>query len=419
MQSKPTILMIPSWYPTKENPFAGSFFREQALCLQEKYNFVVLRIIEKNEIWLAFYLKKLLGLERFKLSFVQDDQGLKEYSIFYNKPAYICLSELKFNLKKFFKKNIRQGVGRFELKSVKNRQKNIVKKLKRRNLLPSFDCVYSLTSQDMAPLGKIFSDIYSVPHITAEHAPFPWPGQTLKDTSVTAIESADAFLAISSDKVRQVMLQNIKIEPHYVWNLCDETKFSISEEKHEVKTFLIVAANSFYKNLSLFIKTMEELKKIASKDFKIILAGYNANKGYSRNAKELEEAFHNSTINENTTLIEYVSRAEIPHLYNKCDAFVMTSVQEGLPVSAIEASMSGLPVFSTRCGGVEDYVDESLGRIVSITDYKTLAKHCNDFLNGTITFDSSYIREKTISMFGRNAFIKNVSAVFDEVLKNK
>ena len=35
---KPTILMLPSWYPTKENPHNGCFFREQALAMQEKFN---------------------------------------------------------------------------------------------------------------------------------------------------------------------------------------------------------------------------------------------------------------------------------------------------------------------------------------------------------------------------------------------
>ena len=36
---KKTILMIPSWYPTKDNPFAGSFFREQALVLDKEFDF--------------------------------------------------------------------------------------------------------------------------------------------------------------------------------------------------------------------------------------------------------------------------------------------------------------------------------------------------------------------------------------------
>jgi glycosyltransferase involved in cell wall biosynthesis len=161
---------------------------------------------------------------------------------------------------------------------------------------------------------------------------------------------------------------------------------------------------------------MEELKTISEKEFKIILAGYNANRGYSKNADELEKAINTSSISENTTLIEFISRDDIPSLYNKCDAFIMTSVQEGLPVSALEASMSGLPVFSTRCGGVEDYVDNTMGRIVSVTDYKSLARHCNDFLNGDITFDPLHIRKKAISMFGKQAFIENVATVVDELV---
>lgn len=66
-------------------------------------------------------------------------------------------------------------------------------------------------------------------------------------------------------------------------------------------------------------------------------------------------------------MIEAVSRENMLALYNSCDVFVMTSIQEGLPVSALEASMSGLPVISTRCGGVEDYVDDSMVRIFAIT----------------------------------------------------
>jgi len=163
---------------------------------------------------------------------------------------------------------------------------------------------------------------------------------------------------------------------------------------------------------------MEELKRIAVKDFKIKLVGYNSNKGYSKNAKELEEIVHNSIINANTTMIEAVSREDIPALYNSCDVFVMTSIQEGLPVSALEASMSGLPVFSTRCGGVEDYVDDSMGRIFAITDYKGIANACNDYLNGKISFDSTHIRECAVSLFGNEAFTSRMKTAFEDVIRN-
>lgn len=417
---KPTILMLPSWYPTKENPFQGCFFREQALALTKNYNFVVAKYTTKAEIAFIYFIKKFFLLEKPKITFIQDDNGMKEYSIFSRKPRFILWDLLKDRLDiVLFHKVLPDGIGLIENSTTKKHRNYVVNYIKKHNLLPDFDCVYSLTSQDISPLGKVFSDIYNVPHVTAEHAPFPWPGKVITDSAAEAIEKADAFLAISNDKIRQVLLQNINVDPIWVGNLCDETKFVYKNEKHDIKTFLIVAANSFYKNLPLFIKSMEELKRISSVEFKIIIAGYNANKGYSKNAESLENAVKKSIINENTTMIQAVSRNEMSDLYNACDAFIMTSIQEGLPVSALEASMSGLPIISTRCGGVEDYVDDSMGRIFSITDYKGIAKACNQFLNGEIKFDNKAIREKAISLFGKDAFVERISKVFFDVIDEK
>lgn len=417
---KPTILMLPSWYPTKENPHNGCFFREQALAMQKNFNFVVVTYICKKEIAVIYAIKQLFNLIKPKITFVQNDKGLQEYHLDIKVPQFIIwdLFIERFNLV-VKKQRLPQGIGKIEHQMVqKAREKSIIY-LKKKNLLPHFDCVYSLTSQDMASLGNDFSKVFSVPHVTAEHAPFPWPGHVLTDYTVEAIEKADAFLAISNDKIRQVLLQNVKVNPVWVGNLCDETKFYLSNEKHEKTSFLIVAANSFYKNYPLFIKAMEELKRIASKDFNVVIAGYNSNKGYSQNAKDLEDMVHNSIIAENTKMIEAVSREDIPKLYNSCDVFVMTSIQEGLPVSALEASMSGLPVISTRCGGVEDYVDDSMGRIFPITDYKGIAKACNQILNGEIKFNKEEIRNKTINKFGNEAFVTRISRVFFDILHEK
>lgn len=415
---KVTILMLPSWYPTKDNPFNGCFFREQALAISKNFNFVVIRHTYKRTVAGAYAVLSLFGLTKPKLTFVQDDNGIKEYNLKMYVPQLIVWDMFIDRFRQvILHKKLPSGVGKTEDKGIRKARIKSIKYLKEHSKLPCFDCVYSLTSQDMAAIGNDFAKVYKVPHVTAEHAPFPWPGHVLTDSAVEAIESADAFLAISKDKIRQVCLQNVHVNPIWVGNLCDETKFSLSSELHDIPTFLIVAANSFYKNYPLFVKAMEELKKIATKDFKIVMAGYNSNKGYSRNAKELEDIVHNSIINENTTMIEAVSREDMPKLYNSCDVFVMTSIQEGLPVSALEASMSGLPVISTRCGGVEDYVDDSMGRIFAITDYKGIANACNDYLNGIIKFDKQTIRNRAISLYGNEVFVSRMTEVFYKVMR--
>ena len=201
--SKPTILMLPTWYPTKENPINGTFFREQALAMQKNFNFVVATYHEKAELYLLFQIKKLFGLEKLKVRFVQDDCGLQEYAIYVRKPQFVVWDLFIERLERvFLHRKLRLGIGKEEPKSIKKNRFYIASLIKKKNLLPHFDCVYSLTAQDYAPLGKAFADTFEVPHVTAEHAPFPWPGVTLRDSAVEAIETANAFLAISNDKIR-------------------------------------------------------------------------------------------------------------------------------------------------------------------------------------------------------------------------
>ena len=103
-------------------------------------------------------------------------------------------------------------------------------------------------------------------------------------------------------------------------------------------------------------------------------------------------------------------------LYNRSDAFVMTSIQEGQPVSAIEAACCGLPIFTTRCGGVEDYVSEQIGRVVAITDAEKLSEYLRQFLEGEIVFDAKEIRRTVVEKFGKETFKKNMNQCFDSVI---
>ena len=399
-----TILVLPVWYPTEANPHAGSFFKEQIELLSENYNFIVLKYSRGSQ----FKDSKLYRLSKDREYQLDEDWGtITEYT------ATSHESKLSFIMERLAsqvlaRKCRRPGVGIYHTNKyrqiVSTIAMNIASDLAKEH---DIDFVYGISAMGVAYESYSMAKFLEVPLLFSEHGPFPYPGTTIADTDQEALEACDEFLAISHDKVRQVLLTSTRLKSiSYIGNLVDETKFNHKPLAHYHPTFLIVAANSFFKNYDLFIETMNRLTEKTTKDFRVIIAGYNANKAYDGDAAVLEKKVSKSAFADKVEMSGAIPREGMNDLYNRVDAFIMTSIQEGQPVSALEAGCCGLPIFSTRCGGVEDYVTPDIGRIVDLTDAETLSDHLRAFLEGEITFDGAHIRETIVSRFGRKAYGK-------------
>jgi glycosyltransferase involved in cell wall biosynthesis len=58
-------------------------------------------------------------------------------------------------------------------------------------------------------------------------------------------------------------------------------------------------------------------------------------------------------------------RTDVADILSASDIFVLSSLSEGLPITVIEAMVSGLPVIATNVGGVPELVDHRNGILVS------------------------------------------------------
>ena len=74
--------------------------------------------------------------------------------------------------------------------------------------------------------------------------------------------------------------------------------------------------------------------------------------------ERLEQVAHDLGIARVTYFVGYQS--EVAGYYRLFDAFLLPSLNEGTPVSAIEALASGTPVVATRVGGVPDVVTDGV-----------------------------------------------------------
>ena len=79
-------------------------------------------------------------------------------------------------------------------------------------------------------------------------------------------------------------------------------------------------------------------------------------------------------------------RRDLPRICADLNVLVVSSDNEGTPVSAIEAMASSCPVVATRVGGLPDLIeDQKTGRLVPPRDAKALASAVLDLLNNTQT----------------------------------
>jgi glycosyltransferase involved in cell wall biosynthesis len=72
------------------------------------------------------------------------------------------------------------------------------------------------------------------------------------------------------------------------------------------------------------------------------------------------------------------SRDDVPRLLQAADAFLLTSISEGIPLTLIEAMATGLPCVATRVGGVPEVVDDGeSGLLAESGNDAQLASHLN------------------------------------------
>ena len=148
------------------------------------------------------------------------------------------------------------------------------------------------------------------------------------------------------------------------------------------------------KNHKMFIDAIDYMNKTAAEDIidkiKFVIVGDGEMKeellAYGRFKGLMEKIFFTGWFKDTD------------RVYADLDIVALTSINEGTPVSLIEAMVSSKPVVSTNVGGVKDTVGET-GILVDVGDYKTMGDKILELVS------SAEKREKMVKL-GRD-FVKD------------
>ncbi|MCA9905669.1 MAG: glycosyltransferase family 4 protein [Anaerolineae bacterium] len=109
---------------------------------------------------------------------------------------------------------------------------------------------------------------------------------------------------------------------------------------------------------------------------------------------------------------------ELEPVYSDLDVLVMSSLNEGTPVSVIEALASGCPIVSTDVGGTSDLLEHgALGTLVPSGDAAALADGICAVLDNPPDIES--VRELMVERYGIERLVRDLNSLYHGLLTKK
>ncbi len=223
----------------------------------------------------------------------------------------------------------------------------------------------------------------------------------------------DKVIAVSkhlADNIRN----KFKIESVEIPNIVDTSNFQYKPLNKSNNEFVFISVGSLTTNkrMDLLIKSFQDAFK-DNKEVKLYIYG----EGPER--KSLETLIKNLDLSNQVFLMGLVDRKIIASKMQESYCFVLVSRLETFGVAYIEAMAAGLPVLATKCGGPEDFINESNGIIIEIDNQEKLTQALLIMYNDAKKYDNEKISKETIKKFGSHNIAELLIKEYKIILKEE
>jgi glycosyltransferase involved in cell wall biosynthesis len=382
---------VPSWYPSEADPVGGVFIKEQADALAARYDVAVL--IPEMSSW-RDSLKP-------NLKQVSNTNGDSPVAIYRQSARPL----------------IPHGPERIDYHTFERAAHAGFKKL-----LTEFGKPDVIHAHVVLPAGWAalkLSRRYSIPIVLTEHSgPFSMHLGTpvQRDLVKKTLNGVDQVIAISPALERQLKNFERNVDVKIIAGLI-RTEFFVPATNGEVRKldpraplrFFVVARLVEEKGIAYLLQAASLLRNADVPRFELIIGGDGPHRA------ELERMAADLGISANCNFLGRLDRAGVRDWMNRSDVFVLPSLGETFGLVVGEAMACGKPVISTRCGGPEFIVTDETGVLVDVANPESLGQAMSDFLNGRVSFDPATIRKSVVERFGVEAFLRNITSVYEAV----
>ena len=184
----------------------------------------------------------------------------------------------------------------------------------------------------------------------------------------------------------------------------------------------IVGRLTAIKNQELFLRSVKEVTKNSKKPLKVFLIGDGEDKEKLQSlCEDLNMPFSERYSEKEEILVYFTSwRQDMERVYAGLDIVALSSLNEGTPVTLIEAQAANKPIVATDVGGIRDIVIENKTGLLSKSgDLKGLEKNLRKLIDDDNLRDqlgrSGY--DNVIRSFSYKRLVSDVKSLYTELLK--
>ncbi|MBP9067882.1 MAG: glycosyltransferase [Bacteroidia bacterium] len=358
MHLNKSVLFLPSWYPNQQDPTHGIFIQNHAKALARFTKVVVV------------YAYSIKGTAVNEVT-INEDGNLTEVRFAYPKTTITIP----------FAKHYSQFT------NYVNAYKKLLQYLIDHNV--SVSAIQVNVAFPASIVLNLFKDHFKVKHTLVEHwsgylhEDGNYKGAILKRYTKYCFKNVSKVWYVSERQKQALIEHDLKGEFELLYNAVDTSVFKIDRKERKKKTTFLHVSSLVEREKNLK-GTFEALKLLQDKalEFELIIIGGNAES--TAETKILQDTIGVQHI----TYLGYQTKENISSFMNSCDALLLFSHFEGMPVVALEALACGLPVFASQVGQLPHLITDEFGRLSPVNDVQHFAGHLENFMNKNHNFNS-------------------------------
>jgi len=258
--------------------------------------------------------------------------------------------------------------------------------------------------------GAELKEKYGIPLVGIEH----WSELTKSKLSPlqrfwgeTAYGKADRILAVS-ESLRSHIKRHFDKESIVVHDMLGQEFVSAPIPEHTLNgNFIFVAVGSLIqrKGYDILIEAFRQ-SGLSQSGCKVVIVG--AGQEHDNLKKQIQRAY----LQDSVLLTGRKSKEEIISVLAKSHAFILSSRAETFGVVCIEALSQGLPCIATRCGGPEEFIDDSNGILIPVGNIDYMAKAMIDIYENYSKYDAIAIAKNCRKKFAPETIARQLTEIF-------